>query len=148
MNLAPLILVLGGVFYVEQYRMTRGIRNNNPGNIRHGDKWKGLRDKQTDPDFAQFKTPEYGIRALYRTLLTYKNKHGLNTIRGIVTRWAPPSENDTVKYINSVSKQTDIPADKELDQLDYLKIIKAIIRHENGIQPYSDEQIIYGVSLA
>lgn len=59
----------------------RGIRNNNPGNIRHSDQWKGLTPEQPDPDFCTFSTPEYGIRAMGVILLNYQRKHGLKTIR-------------------------------------------------------------------
>ncbi|MFI3272941.1 MAG: structural protein, partial [Pseudomonadota bacterium] len=57
--------------------MPRGIRNHNPGNIRHGDDWQGLRDTQTDKNFCQFVSPEFGIRALARVLMNYEKKHGL-----------------------------------------------------------------------
>ncbi|WP_367672819.1 structural protein, partial [Serratia symbiotica] len=88
----------------------RGIRNNNPGNIRWGDDWKGLLpDKQrTDKSFCQFSTPEYGIRAMIIILRNYQKKHGINTISGIIHRWAPTSENDTQAYIDSVSQEVGV----------------------------------------
>ncbi len=55
----------------------RGFRNNNPGNIRHGEPWLGLAEDQTDPDFCQFVSVEYGIRAMFRILETYREKYGL-----------------------------------------------------------------------
>ena len=61
--------------------VARGIRNNNPGNIRHGEKWEGLSDKQTDSSFCIFVSPEYGIRALAKVLLTYYKKYQLNTVK-------------------------------------------------------------------
>ena len=70
----------------------RGIRNNNPLNIRRsGDKWQGLKTLQEDRDFFQFETIELGWRAAFVILCkTYYGKYKLKTIRGIVSRWAPP----------------------------------------------------------
>lgn len=81
----------------------RGIRNNNPGNIRWGSDWKGLKKdgKQQDPSFCVFETPEYGIRALAKLLQNYQLLYGLNTPRKIINRYAPPTENETVSYIDS-----------------------------------------------
>ena len=76
----------------------RGIRNMNPGNIRLGESWLGLRTKQTDPDFCQFTSMVYGCRALLKLLRTYVEKRGCTTIRKVIERWAPPSENDTSSY--------------------------------------------------
>ena len=84
----------------------RGIRNNNPGNIRHGAKWQGLKEnsRDLDPAFCVFKNPIYGIRALAKGLLNYKKLYGLNTVRSIISRYAPPNENQTLAYIQSVAK--------------------------------------------
>lgn len=114
----------------------RGIRNNNPGNLRHGDKWQGLTEKQTDSAFCQFKSMEYGCRALMKTLQTYHAKYDLDNIEGIIARWAPTNENDTMSYINSVSKRLAVNPKESLDlehnpQL-YLALAKAIALHENG----------------
>lgn len=127
----------------------RGIRNNNPGNIRHGDNWQGLSAEQLDSDFCTFTTPEYGIRAMCKILLNYERRHGLNTVRGIISRWAPPVENNTESYVQSVARALNVDADKEIkvdDYLDYL--VPAIIRHENGQQPYSPEVIRMGINMA
>ena len=81
----------------------RGIRNNNPLNIRiNGTKWEGLCPVQTDKSFFQFRTMAYGYRAAIKTIQTYFNKYGLKTIRRIIHRWAPPCENDTENYIRTV----------------------------------------------
>jgi len=67
------------------------VRNNNPANIRRGStKWQGESAVQTDAAFVQFITPEYGIRALSKVLDTYASKYGLNTVSGIINRFAPP----------------------------------------------------------
>ena len=86
----------------------RGLRNNNPLNIRRGQQWKGLRANQTDKNFAQFESIEYGIRAAFVTLRTYMTKYGIGNISGIIYRWAPPQENDTAKYLGVIHKRTGI----------------------------------------
>lgn len=131
--------------------MTRGIRNNNPGNIRLGTNWKGLAEKQTDRSFCIFRTAEYGIRALVKILLTYKKEYNLNTVRKIIDRYAPPNENNTEAYIKSVSAQLNVSADEAIDVFDkatLLILIKAIIRHENGCQPYDNKTLLTGIEMA
>ena len=130
----------------------RGIRNNNPGNLRRTtDPWQGLAVPQTDRAFFVFKDATYGIRALARTLINYQDQHGLRTIRQIISRWAPANENDTASYINAVAKQAGFDADQPLNmhKFDHLKAVTVnIIRHENGQQPYSDAQITKALVLA
>lgn len=117
--------------------LPRGIRNNNPGNIRIGQKWQGLVTKyeQTDPSFDQFIDPTWGIRALAALLVNYQDKYKLNTVRAIIDRWAPPNENDTTSYINLVAKAVQVRPDQPLDLHRYetlRPLVEAIIRHENG----------------
>lgn len=130
--------------------MTRGLRNNNPGNIRHGSaQWQGMRAIQTDPAFVQFEESKWGIRALAKLLLNYYNSHGLKTVREIINRWAPPNENDTGAYVNHVANLLGVAPDAVIDV--YARagdLTKAIIRHENGLQPYSVAEINAGLSLA
>lgn len=131
---------------------TRGIRNNNPGNIRKSkDPWQGLAERQTDAAFFVFKSPMYGIRALARVLITYQDKKRLRTIKDIIRRWAPQTENDTNAYIISVTDSTGFTQDQLLDmhRFDHLKpLVEAIIRHENGQQPYTDTEITKALVLA
>ena len=96
--------------------LPRGIRNNNPLNIRRSkDQWKGLAEAQTDRAFVQFKTLEYGWRAAFYLLTrTYYHKYRLYTIRTIIRRWAPSNENDTNAYIANVSKLTGIDPDEPI----------------------------------
>lgn len=133
-------------------RTPRGIRNNNPGNIRrNSDPWQGLAERQGDVEFFTFKDHIYGIRALARTLIAYQDKHSLRSIRQILNRWAPPVENNTNAYVRAVATQTGFDADQSLDMhnFDQLKpLIEAIIQHENGQQPYSDTQLTKGLVLA
>lgn len=127
----------------------RGIRNNNPGNIRHGNDWKGLSEEQPDPAFCTFVSPEYGLRAIVVILRNYERKYGLRTVAGIINRWAPPNENDTVGYAEHVARRLGVSVDEEIDVNDYMTgLVKAIVLHENGVLPYSDEQIIEAIRLA
>lgn len=127
----------------------RGIRNNNPLNIRHGSsQWQGMSPEQTDPEFVQFIAPEWGIRAAAVTLRTYRNKYGLNTLAQIIARWAPPTENNTEAYIRSVSSRSGIAPDQVVTDADLPALLEAMTKHENGIQPYTLAQFSDGVSRA
>lgn len=127
----------------------RGLRNNNPGNIRHGEQWQGMATEQTDPSFITFASPEYGIRAMAKVLKNYQSLYGLNTLAKIAARWAPPNENDTVAYTIALEKFTGIPANQPINVADQLnKLIPGIIRQENGLQPYDEATIARGIALA
>jgi hypothetical protein len=132
---------------------SRGIRNNNPGNIdRNATKWQGMADDQSsDPRFVVFKAPVFGIRALAKTLLAYQNQHGCRTIRQIINRWAPPNENKTEAYIQAVAHDCGVGPDDtvSVDQVAaMLPLVKAIITHENGEQPYPDSLLLEGLHMA
>ena len=94
----------------------RGIRNNNPLNIRRSkDKWKGMRAVQSDAQFVQFESLEWGWRAAFYLLTrTYYHKYRLFTIRTIVQKWAPAIENDTKAYIANVSRLMGIDPDEPI----------------------------------
>lgn len=136
----------------------RGIRNNNPGNIRHSNAaWHGAADKQTDVGFVQFKEMKWGVRALARTLNTYGRKRRaadgspVDTLREVINRWAPPVENDTGSYVRAVAKSTGFRPDDTInlnDRATLRMLSKAIIRHENGSDPVDDHAIADGVDLA
>lgn len=94
----------------------RGIRNNNPGNLRLGGvPFRGERIPSTDPDFRQFTAIEWGWRAVMVTLRTYAVRYGLDTVEKIIARWAPPSENRTQTYIETVCRRTGFGPDVPLD---------------------------------
>lgn len=113
--------------------LPRGIRNNNPGNVRlSSTKWQGQSEQQTDPDFVEFDGPAYGIRALMKILITYSND-GIETIRDIINRYAPPNENSTEAYVSAVAKQVGETPETVIKIPDYLiPLCQAIILHENG----------------
>ena len=132
---------------------TRGVRNNNPGNIeRTSTKWQGMADDQSgDARFIVFKTPQWGVRALARTLLTYQNTHKLDTVRKIINRWAPPGENNTAAYVKAVAKACGVLPDDVID-LDSAAVMRplvvAIIAHENAGYAYPAGVIDEGLHMA
>ena len=107
------------------------IAANNPGNIRYNPAFKGC--VGDSKGFCKFSTMGFGYRALLVLLTTYYTKYGLTTIRGIITRYAPPTENNTEGYINLVSRKTGFAADKVLSKEDLIKLIPAIVLQENSI---------------
>lgn len=116
--------------------MSRGLRNNNPGNIRlDGVHWKGEKEPSTDGAFKQFTSMAWGYRAMFQTLNTYSNKHGLDTIRKMISRWAPPTENDTEAYIKAISDRSGTPPDSRITTTNrdvMVPIVAAMSAVENG----------------
>ena len=118
----------------------RGIRNNNPLNIRKGNDWRGERHPQRDPAFEEFESMEWGIRAGFIILRKYiRGYNGLtekfNTIEKIISRWAPSSENNTQAYIEAVVKRTGSPRRQRLafSERNYMvAIVEAMILVECG----------------
>ncbi len=115
---------------------SRGYRNNNPLNIRkNGTRWQGLREIQDDKSFFQFNAMAYGYRAAIKTLRTYQRRYGLKTLREMISRWAPPFENDTEAYIRSVSNRAKVRDDVSVNMYNkdvVLRIIEAMAFVENG----------------
>jgi len=115
--------------------MTRGIRNNNPLNLRcSSSPWKGKVLVNNDGTFEQFISMYYGFRAAILTIETYIIKYGCNTIRTIINRWAPPNENHTSNYINFVCRATGIGGNEAISNHDKrLKhIVWAMAQMESG----------------
>lgn len=124
---------------------TRGERNNNPGNLRKSNAtWEGMSNEQTDSAFVQFTTPDYGIRALGKLLQNYY-KAGYDTVRKIINRYAPSSENDTSSYVSHVSSLIGADPDQHIDLTDITTLqalVSAIITHENGRDIYADNGVL------
>lgn len=123
---------------VAQQGMTRGIRNNNPLNIRHSSsKWQGMAKKQTDRAFVQFTNRKYGYRTAFVLIRSYIGLHHANTIGKIIARWAPSSDgNNTQAYIQFVSQTSGIPADEPLrfsDQEKMVSIVRSMAQMESAI---------------
>ena len=128
--------------------MTRGIRNNNPLNIRRvaGTRWKGQRAEQTDREFVQFSSIEYGIRAAFCILETYRRKYKAVCVEDITNRWAPPSENDTRKYVETVCRLTGFGGKERLEESQLPALVYAMAFVECGA-PISKETISKAYSL-
>lgn len=136
---------IGGT--VEVIFQARGIRNNNPGNIEAGnDNWHGATG--SDGRYLIFSAPVYGLRAISRILDTYANKYRLFNIDGIIRRWAPEHENDTESYISHVEKLVGKNRFEALDEMDRSLLIAAIVKHENGSQPYDWDLIGSAIEMA
>jgi len=98
------------------------IRNNNPGALMPGGK------------LAQYKTPEEGLAALDKNLESY-GKKGVNTLSDVITKWAPPNENDTNAYIAHVAKVAGLDPNQKIDLSNPLvrhQISAGIVQQENG----------------
>lgn len=119
--------------------MNRCISLNNPMSIeRTGIAWQGESTLQDDPVFLRFETPEKGIRAGMKNLVNYQRLHNLDTIRKIITRYAPPIENNTEAYIADVCKRCGVGPDDHFDDTEPQHLIllaKAVVRHEQGTCP-------------
>ncbi len=116
--------------------LPRGYRNNNPGNIRtNNDLFQGEIRPSRDREFKQFETMAHGYRAMFRILYNYYKHYHLDTIRKMITRWAPPGENHTETYINNVSEWSGIQADAPIDvnnREQMTRIVAAMSKMENG----------------
>lgn len=124
---------------------------NNPGNIEHSkDRFLG-EGSENHPRFKSFVEPVYGIRAIAKILLTYYRKHHLDTVDEIIHRWAPPHENNTKAYVDHVCQVLRVRPYEliDVDDPDTLaNLVKVIIKHENGEQPYDDATIERAVAMA
>ena len=132
--------------------LPRGIRNNNPGNLRaSGDAWKGATGKDSG-DYLQFETPEMGLRAMAINLKNQQAKHGLNTVQDIITKYAPPEDNNpTDKYIITVANALGVKPDEKINLQDPETLavaMDAMIKVENGQQPYGARSIAWAAGAA
>lgn len=137
--------------------LARGLRNNNPGNIREakGDAtaWQGERATNDDAAFEEFTDMRYGVRAALVAFRNYQSRYGLNTTRQMISRWAPPSENNTGAYIAAVTARVQTHPDTSLDLSDTetaLNFLRAVFRQENGPEAelLPDSLIREGIALA
>lgn len=123
--------------------LPRGLRNNNPLNIRKYDynDWYGkITDSaSTDQQFEQFRDPKYGFRAAFILIHRYI-KNGYKSVRDIITRWAPPSDgNYTESYIKTVCDYAGFKESEEIIPYNYKKmsaLVEAMFYVENGVRIY------------
>ena len=121
---------------MKKNELPRGLRNNNPGNIRrNSDVFQGEVNPSRDKDFKQFKSMAYGYRAVFKILSNYHRVYKLTTIRKMISRWAPENENNTNAYIKAVSDYAGIPADDPIninDREQMIRIVAGMSKVENG----------------
>lgn len=139
-------------------RAIRAIRNNNPGNIRIGAHWQGLMDRaHMNPDqaaekeFCVFLSPQWGFRAMATIFHTYADKDGVKTLRQAISRWAPPSENNTGAYLNAVCNRVAWMPDTPFPFHDFdhtAALVKAVSMQEVGTWAFSDADALAGVETA
>ncbi|WCF42219.1 hypothetical protein [Enterobacter roggenkampii] len=135
----------GNVPYGETRNNAIGFRNNNPGNLRAAANATGK-----NGGFSTFANDADGRTAMARQLMLYGDR-GNNTLDGIIHTYAPQSENSTREYIDYVSKATGYGAKEQVNLHDpeTLKtIMAAMIKHENGAQPYTEEQLLNAIQTA
>lgn len=119
---------------INSKRIPRGIRNNNPLNLRVGNNWIGEVGEPTDLTFEQFTEMKWGVRAAFVVLRNYILRHKCDTIEKIISRWAPSNENDTELYINRVSYLSHIGAHQLItwDEKKIKRLFNAMCFVENG----------------
>ena len=135
-------------------KQPRGLRNNNPLNIRKNSntQWLGQTDRQEDRAFVQFRSMAYGYRAAFKLLQNYRTLYDCMTLRQFIQRWAPPAENDTDAYTKSVARMAGIrpdallPSPRKAKAL-WVKIVAGMHQVENGMMPVAS-QIEEGWDLA
>ncbi len=117
--------------------MSRGLDNRNPGNIRRSRvRYRGEVRPSGDADFKQFESMEWGYRAMFVLLDTYRRRYGLDTVRGMISRYAPPSENDTARYVRTVCEMAGIGPDESIDTREravMVPLVAAMSYVENGV---------------
>lgn len=144
---------LMGVSYLGKSNFPRGIRNNNPGNIRiSNNKWQGKipASQNTDGAFEQFNNYVFGVRAMIILIRNYIDRDGLNSIRKILHKYAPTSENHTDTYANYVSQKTGIDVDQQIDSTQtYLRpIVQAMAHYENGQEAIDNDMFTLGYIMS
>lgn len=137
---------------VKTREVPRGIRNNNPLNIRIGNNWLGERAPKdcTDPEFEEFVAMIYGLRAAFCILRRYIRHYHRTTIRLIIRSWAPAHENDTLSYIELVSRETGINPDETIlyeDKPTMCALVRAMAHVEVGKSlPLADLEKAYDLA--
>ncbi|MGR5411635.1 structural protein [Vibrio astriarenae] len=154
MILAFVILALIGVWGARNSTMSnlllpRGVRNNNPLNIRIGNDWQGESNVSNDKEFETFSHAKYGFRAGAKILQNYQNQYGLYTLAEMINRFAPPNENNTKNYAAFVAGELGVGVDERVDMQDrhlLARTVHAMSVMEVG-RHYTINDAIEGVAL-
>lgn len=123
-------------------QLPRGIRNNNPLNIRIGNVWLGEVKNPTDPEFEQFVSMDYGLRAAFVILRRYIRRYHRDTIQAIISSWAPSNENATQNYINHVATRMRMSSMERIryeDKEKMVRLVGAMSFFENGVTIREDD---------
>jgi hypothetical protein len=132
--------------------LPRGLRNRNPGNLRHSTAFTWHGELAPDAEgYCRFAQDHDGIRALALDLFTKWDRDGLRSVHAIVGRYAPPRENDTAAYITRVAAALGVAPGDALDLQDgavLARFVKAVIRQECGALPYTPAAIAAAVADA
>ncbi len=122
--------------------LSRGIRNNNPGNIRHSaTPFRGEVVPSQDAEFKEFESVEWGFRAMFLIIHNYGELYGIDTLDKIIARWAPSVENDTAQYIGVVARRLGCSSRSHIDSLDHdtmVKLVAAMAHIECGVAPEAE----------
>ena len=129
-------------------QMPRAVRNNNPGNIEKGIRWRGLASDQPDSRFAKFEDAKWGARAMCKIFATYRRRYQRVTLRQIIERWAPPVENNTDGYVRIVAKRMAIDPDSEIKPDQYPMLAQAMSFVEVGFDHWPAQVFHDGYQLA
>lgn len=120
----------------------RGIRNRNPLNIRRSKTpWLGEVDhidvadtkgesgaaRFCDRSFCQFSDVKYGYRAAFKLIKKYIEVYECDTIRKIINRWAPPTENNTNNYVEHVCAWQCLDEDAKITTSNYNGLVRLVI---------------------
>lgn len=128
--------------------LPRGLRNNNPLNIRiSATNWKGKMVPSQDKAFEQFRDIYFGIRAGFCIMRTYINKYRLSTVAQVIARWAPECENNTSAYVRSVLNRSNISATERLqfnNKNQMCRLLWAMALVECGMK-YSDTSLRFAL---
>lgn len=136
----------------------RAVRNNNPGNIDKGQPWQGLMSptnmnaaQLAETRFCVFLSPQWGFRAMAEIFHTYADRDGVTTLRGAISRWAPPSENNTAAYLSQVCQLLNFGPDQPFpfhDQAHCAALLQAVSTHEVGMWAFQESDLLAGVETA
>ncbi|MGL4379653.1 MAG: structural protein P5 [Vibrio sp.] len=148
------LIILGGIaaiLYTGAKEMTpRGIRNKNPLNIEYNkaNDWDGQTGVEPEGRFARFSSAKYGIRAGAKLLSNYMTIHNKWSVIAILERFAPSTENHTANYAKFVANEVGVSVSERLTTSHIPAMVKAMIKFENGINPYTDDYIKQGCQMA
>jgi hypothetical protein len=151
------VVMTAGVYFMKL--PPKNVRNNNPLNLKNSADWVGESTTKKDKTFEVFSSPEYGFRAAYRTLMTYRNSYGLKTVSDIIKRWAPApvkagdDHNETQAYIDYVLKRIEGLSffglyEPELTLEQYPELMLAMSDFEGAKGHFTLAQAHAGVALA